>query len=123
MWLTRLFFALDFFVIPIAAWIHGVMLKDDVAYDCHMTFWFLTVWIIENTHVVIGVYALITQAVGKTEEVPIDIQVPGSSRSSPTKNRSSARLSHRNGGIELSNSAANASDMPPHSPKKAWATI
>ena len=75
-WLTHVCFVVTFFVVPIISWIHiGVSYSDDVFVDCYMNVWFVAYFLLNFSHIFIGIYASI-KSIGKVEkETPTQILV------------------------------------------------
>ena len=73
-WITRLFFGLTFFALPILTWVYsGLAYNEGTFSRCHLNVWFFAYLILNISYVFLGIYASIIVLTGLPDEVPIEI--------------------------------------------------
>ena len=73
-WITRLFFGLTFFAIPVLAWVYsGLAYSNNVFNLCHMNVWFLGYLILNICHIFLGIYASFVVLTGLPDEITVEI--------------------------------------------------
>ena len=59
-WTCRLFFGLNFFAVPIVAFTHSWLARNDGVFkDCFVNVWFIAYIIINGFHIVLGIFAAV----------------------------------------------------------------